>query len=69
MNMINLNRMSEYRKVWNQFNHKYTVSQIGEAIELIEQTGIEPTPDEVCGYEIWQKWLDIKRPQGAGGND
>ena len=51
--------MKEYRKVWMHFQFKYTIEQIAETIELIEQTKEEPTPDEMYGHEIWQKWQEF----------
>lgn len=57
--MINLKRMSLYREIWKYFNLKYTVQQIGETIELIEETQSPPGIGE-ASYEIWQRYLELK---------
>lgn len=62
--MINLKRMKLYRQIWKHFNLKFSVQQIGEVIELIEESKIIPTVWE-DSYEIWQKYLEVTKKQNA----
>lgn len=58
--MINLKRMETYHQIWKHFNLKYTIEQIGETIELIEETQSFPGKGEECSYEIWQEYLVVQ---------
>lgn len=57
--MINLKRMKQYRQIWIQLNKRFSVEQIGETIELIEETKLYPNKEE-ASYEIWQTWENLR---------